>query len=270
MNVHVPYYVERTITGISDIYLRLAPRRRPTRRALEDCKIVSHRGEHDNRRVRENTMAAFNKVAEAGCWGIEFDLRWTRDLEPVVVHDTNAQRVFGVDLEIAETDLHELRQRIPEIPTLREVVETFGRRQHLMIELKSDAQGEFAWRAQRLREILDGLRAGEDYHFIALQLYLFEMVEFAGGCACVPVAELNIGEFSDAALARGFDGVCAQYLVLGNSRIRSHHHQGQKLGTGFASSRYCLYRELNRGVDWIFSNHALKLEAIRRELLQRY
>ena len=37
----------------------------------------------------------------------------------------------------------------------------------------------------------------------------------------------------------------------------------------FIGSRFCLYRELNRGVDWIFTNHALKLEAIRQELLQR-
>jgi glycerophosphoryl diester phosphodiesterase len=51
--------------------------------------------------------------------------------------------------------------------------------------------------------------------------------------------------------------------------IQRHHRQGQKLGSGFAASRYCFYREVNRGVDWIFSNHALKLESIRRELLRQ-
>jgi hypothetical protein len=56
----------------------------------------------------------------------------------------------------------------------------------------------------------------------------------------------------------------AQYLLLSAKLIRQHHQRGQKLGCGFASSRNCLYREINRGVDWIFTNHALRLEAIRR------
>jgi len=195
-------------------------------------------------------------------------VRWTRDLEPVVIHDTDARRVFGVDLVIAEASLPELQQRIPEIPTLREVVERFGGRQHLMVELKGDELGARADRAVRLREIFAGLEAGVDYHFLALQLELFEMVEFAGKRACVPVAEFNLGELSVAALEREFDGVSAQYLLLGQSVIRRHHLQGQKLGTGFVASRRCFYREVNRGVDWIFSNHALKLEAIRQELLR--
>jgi glycerophosphoryl diester phosphodiesterase len=269
MTMHVPYYVERALMSITDLYFMLMPRKRPTRQALLDSKIVSHRGEHDNRRVRENTLAAFTPVAAAGCWGIEFDLRWTRDLEPVVMHDADARRVFGVDLVIAEASLSELQQRIPEIPTLREVVERFGGRQHLMVELKADDLGARDERGARLGEIFAGLEAGVDYHFLALQLELFEMVGFAGKRACVPVAELNLGEFSVAALEREFDGVSAQYLLLGRSIIQRHHRQGQKLGTGFAASRRSFYREVNRGVDWIFSNHALKLEAIRQELLRR-
>jgi glycerophosphoryl diester phosphodiesterase len=56
---------------------------------------------------------------------------------------------------------------------------------------------------------------------------------------------------------------------LNRALIQRHHRQGQKLGTGFIASRYCLYRELDRGVDWIFTNHALKLGAIRQALLKR-
>ncbi len=255
--------------GLFDFCFMVMPRRRPARQALLDSKIISHRGEHDNRRILENTLAAFTPVAAAGCWGLEFDVRWTRDLQPVVMHDADARRVFGVDLVIAEVSLLELQQRIPEIPTLREVVERFGGRQHLMVELKRDELGALVERAGRLREIFARLEAGADYHFLALQLELFEMVEFAGKRACVPVAELNLDQLSVAALEREFDGVSAQYLLLGQSVIRRHHRQGQKLGTGFAASRRCFYREVNRGVDWIFSNHALKLEAIRQELLRQ-
>lgn len=252
-----------------DLGFALLPRPRPSRRALADCKIISHRGEHDNRAVRENTLAAFTPPAAAGCWGLEFDVRWTRDLHPVVIHDRDAERVFGIELIVAEVDLAELQQRIPEVPTLRQVVERFGGSQHLMVELKRDKLGEIEPRANRLREIFAALRAGTDYHFLALQPALFELVEFAGPRACLAVAEFNVAELSRIALQRGYGGVCAHYLLLGRKRIQRHQRHGQKLGTGFAASRHCLYRELNRGVDWIFTNHALRLEAIRREHLRQ-
>ena len=254
---------------LADTWFLLLPRRRPSLQVIQNCKIISHRGEHDNRQVRENTMAAFSRVAAVGGWGIEFDVRWTRDLQPVVIHDSSTARVFSIDLEVAAMDLQELRQQVPEIPTLEEIVTRFGGNTHLMVELKSDQLGAVAGRADRLREIFAGLTAGEDYHFLALQIDLFELVEFAGDQACLPVAELNLGTFSREVLSRDLAGVCGQYLLLNQALIRRHHHQGQKLGTGFIASRFCLYRELNRGVDWIFTNHALKLGAIRQELLKR-
>ena len=259
------FYLERVLMGLVDLCFALIPRKRPSPQALADCKIISHRGEHDNRRVRENTMAAFDAAAESGCWGLEFDVRWTRDLQPVVMHDADAQRVFGVELEIAELSLSELQQRLPEIPDLQQVVERFGGRQHLMVELKRDALGRTDERGARLREIFAALEATVDYHFLALQPELFELVEFAGERACVPVAELNIGRLSRATAGCGFGGFCGHYLLLSKRLIRRHHRCGQKLGTGFAASRRGLYREINRGVDWIFTNHAPRLEAIRRE-----
>ena len=195
-----------------DTWFLLLPCRRPSLQVIQNCKIISHRGEHDNRQVRENTMAAFAPVAAAGGWGIELDVRWTRDLQPVVIHDSNAARVFGIDLEVAAVDLHELQQQVPEIPTLEEVVARFGGNTHLMVELKRDELGAVADRVDRLREIFAGLIAGEDYHFLALQIDLFELAEFAGDQACLPVAELNLGAFSREVLTRDMAGVCGQYL----------------------------------------------------------
>jgi glycerophosphoryl diester phosphodiesterase len=263
------FYLERTLLALVNLGFMLIPRRRPTREALLDCKIISHRGEHDNRRVRENTLAAFAPAAEAGCWGLEFDVRWTQDLQPVVFHDAIARRVFGIDLVISQVDLAQLRQRIPEIPTLREVVERYGGQQHLMVELKGDDLAAYASRAERLREIFAALEPALDYHFLALQAELFELVEFAGTPACLPVAEFNIGELSRTALQREYAGVCGQYLLLNSALISRHHRQGQQLGSGFAASKYGLFREVNRGVDWIFTNHAVRLQTIRQELLHR-
>ena len=262
-------FMELVAQQLADTWFLLLPRRRPSLQVIQNCKIISHRGEHDNRQVRENTMAAFARVVSAGVWGIEFDVRWTRDLQPVVIHDHDTARVFGIELEVAAVDFHELRQQVPEIPTLEEVVACFGGNTHLMVELKRDELGAVASREDRLREIFSALTAGDDYHFLALQLDLFKLVGFAGAQACLPVAELNLGAFSREVITSDLAGVCGQYLLLNQALIRRHHQQEQRLGTGFIASRYCFYRELNRGVDWIFTNHALKLRAIRQELLKR-
>ncbi len=127
-----------------------------------------------------------------------------------------------------------------------------------------DELGAIEIRAARLREIFASLEPATDFHILALQPVLFDLVEFAGQRACIAVAQLHIDAASRLASGRDFGGVCAQYLLLSAKLIRHHHQQGQKLGSGFASSRNCLYREINRGVDWIFTNHALRLEAIRQ------
>ena len=269
MALQLPPALEQFAQRVADICFLLIPRRRPSRQALLDCKIIAHRGEHDNRQVKENTMAAFARVAEAGAWGIELDVRWTRDLQPVVIHDATTARVFGIDLEVAAVDLHELRRQVPEIPTLEEVIVRFGGKLHLMVELKYDELGAVADRAERLGKLFATLTAEQDYHFLALQFDLFELVEFAGNKACLPVAELNLPDFSHRALTEDLGGVCGQYLLLSRRLIQRHHRRKQKLGTGFVESRFCFYRELNRGVDWIFSNHTLRLEAIRQRLMQR-
>ncbi len=264
----IRYQIEQSAQHLADLVFVLWPRRRPSIKALLNCKIVSHRGEHDNRLIKENTLAAFERVHQAGVWGIELDVRWTRDLHPVVIHDPDTRRLFDIDLDVAQQSLQELRRQVAQIPTLAEVVDRFGGLLHLMVELKHDELPQQDLKQRRLQEIFAPLRAAEDYHFIALDLDLFDLVRFAGDGACVPVAELNINAMSRQALARRFGGISGQYLLMHNRLIRRHQRQQRRVGTGFAGSRFCFYRELNRGVDWIFTNHALKLRAIQQNLLR--
>ncbi|MGD8348061.1 MAG: glycerophosphodiester phosphodiesterase family protein [Gammaproteobacteria bacterium] len=252
-----------------DLYYASLPRRRPSRQALERCRVVSHRGEHDNRLCRENTLAAFSAAADAGAWGIEFDVRWTRDLQPVVIHDPGSARVFGPDIEIAAVEFAELRRCLPEIPSLEEVVEAHGRRRHLMVELKPDRLGRAAEKGERLARIFAALEPGRDFHFLALQPESLEPAAFAGRPACLLVAEVNTARLSRLAVEGGYGGLCGHYLLIGNRVIERHRACGQQLGTGFAASRFGFYREVNRGIDWIFTNHAAKLARLRARLLRR-
>ena len=262
------YRLELVAQFLADLVYALWPRPRPPRERVERCGIVAHRGEHDNRRVRENTLAAFEAARAGGVWGIEFDLRWTRDYEPVVIHDPDTRRVFGVDLVVAEVDFAELRARVPEVPSLAEVVAGFGGDRHLMMELKRDPLPDVERKRERLRELFAPLTPAADYHVLALALDLFAPMDFAGEDAFIAVAELNVSEISRAALESGFAGIAGQYLLLGRRVVETHAECGQRVGTGFVASRFCLYRELNRGIEWIYSNRACRLAALRRQLLE--
>ena len=67
---------------------------------------------------------------------------------------------------------------------------------------------------------------------------------------------------SRLALAKRWGGVAGHYLMTTGGVIARHHRAGQRIGTGFADSPRSLYREIHRGVDWIFSNRAAAMQAV--------
>ena len=257
------YWLLTRLQLLVDVGIALWPRPAPPAERWRDCRLISHRGEHDNRRVFENTMAAFERAVAAGAWGIEFDLQWTRDLHPVVIHDPDTRRVFGEPLEIGAVELAELRRRVPQVPTLEEVIAAFGGDTHLMVELKGERGHRDADKARRLRDLFADLRPVHDYHLLALDPVLLDAAHFAGAAAQVLVAELNARRMSEEVMRRGLGGICGHYLLMTAERVERHQALGQSVGIGFASSRYGLYREVARGVDWIFTNHAERLGRAR-------
>ena len=87
---------------------------------IPECvpKIVSHRGVHDNIHVFENTITAFDKAMKYGAWGIELDVRFTKDAHPVVIHDIDCKRLFYESVKINEMTLSEVKERFSLIPTI--------------------------------------------------------------------------------------------------------------------------------------------------------
>lgn len=248
--------------AVVDRVMAIIPQPVPELSALQHCKIISHRGEHDNSVVMENTLLAFDNARAAGVWGIECDIRWTSDNVPVICHDATASRVFGQSEAIAELSFATLRERLPAIPSLQEVLERFGGNTHLMLELKSLSQRDLGLHRHILQQHLQGLVSGRDFHILSLDASLFTLVDFLGPAACLPVAQANVAALSRLSLERGYSGLAGHYLLLGRGRQQQHEAAGQLVGTGFPRSRNCLYRELNRRVEWIFSNDAVYLQGI--------
>lgn len=246
--------IDRVYAGI--------PRPHPGREKLSCCRIIPHRGVHDNRTVFENTLAAFDRARDAGVWGIEFDVRWTGDLHPVVFHDANLKRLFGRECSICGLTLAELKSSFGMIPTLKEVVDTYAGKLHLMIELKKEMYPEPAYQSKVLFDLFAALEPAVDFHFLSLTPEIFKIVEFMPPAVFLPIAELNVSRLSDLSIRENYGGVLGHYLLLTESVLKKHQVQHQKVGTGFVNSKRCLFRELNRGVHWIFSDNAIGLQSV--------
>ena len=105
----------------------------------------AHRGLHsEDRSVPENSLEAFRLAGRAG-YGAELDVQLTKDGQVVVFHDASLDRMCGVRAKLEDKSYDELKlltlcgtnQRIP---LLTEVLEIYGGRGPLLVELKSGSR----------------------------------------------------------------------------------------------------------------------------------
>ena len=260
--------LEVRILQILDRFYARWPQAVPDTDRLQHCKIISHRGDYNNLNVFENTVNAFDRALDQGVWGIEFDLRWTKDLNPVAIHDADLRRVFGLDVSIRQVTLAELKSRCPLVPSLAEMTQRYGKKIHLMIEIKAEHYPDAVGQNRILSEQLSSLEPGKDYHLLAMRPEMFRLIECVPRSALLPVAHFNFSQLSKMAIAQNYSGLAGHYVLLSRSRLKKHKELKQKLATGYVNSKNCLFRELNRNVEWIFSDNAVELQKIVNQLLQ--
>jgi glycerophosphoryl diester phosphodiesterase len=259
--------LQNALMAGADMAYALRPIPSPATDLLRRCRLISHRGEHNGRDVLENTIPAFDAALAAGVWGLELDVRWTRDLHPVVVHDADLRRVFGRHQRVAEITLDELQSVCPQVPSLAQVIDRFGSRAHLMVEIKQEPYPKPQRQSDILADLFRSLTAGQDYHLLSLTPRMFDVVTFAPRTVCFPIAQTRVGAFSRLVREGGFAGLFGHYSLVKNAFVREHHQNRQKIGTGYISSRNCLYREVSRGVDFIFSNCAARMQTTVDQML---
>ncbi|MFA6322747.1 MAG: glycerophosphodiester phosphodiesterase [Candidatus Buchananbacteria bacterium] len=99
---------------------------------------IGHRGAKAY--APENTIASFKKALELGVDMVEFDVRLTKDLYPVVVHDNQLARLAKKFKRLNQLTLDQVKDLKvkggEEIPTLGEVLAVIDNKIGLDIELK--------------------------------------------------------------------------------------------------------------------------------------
>ena len=71
---------------------------------------------------------------------------------------------------------------------------------------------------------------------------------------------MNIDETLQQTLNMGYGAISGQFMLLNDKRLKLSKKNKLITGTGFIETRGALYHEINRGIDWIFTNHPLRLK----------
>lgn len=139
------------------LYL-LALRGRTDNPGMEELRRwnYAHRGLHGGS-LPENSMAAFRAALDGG-YGIELDLHLTKDGNLAVIHDSLLQRTTGAegrieDLTTADLKNYHLEGTTETIPTFREVLELFGGKAPMIVELKPVGGNHAALAAEACRQL---------------------------------------------------------------------------------------------------------------------
>lgn len=104
--------------------------------------LYAHRGLHDlNAGIPENTIPAFRKAVEMK-FGIELDVRLSKDEQVIVFHDDTLKRACGVDKEVSSFTYNVLKtlklfNTDTHIPLLKEVLDLVSGKVPIIIELKT-------------------------------------------------------------------------------------------------------------------------------------
>lgn len=251
---------KRLLRATETLVSKFADSRLPTLEQLQLAHIVAHRGQHDgNREILENTLPAFEPVVAAGVAGIEFDIRYTADDEPIVLHDSDLSRVFGHAGQIDQLKWSVLRQRAPRIPHLEDMLARYSDRVHLMIELKTRG----TQRAEsRLREHLAPLRPAQDYHILAQDTRFFEALSELPGHIRIPIATTNLPTIRNWCHHHECGGMAGPFPLLTQTDINLARQTGRLIGSGYITRQDILMHEIARGIGWIFTDHPLYLQQI--------
>jgi glycerophosphoryl diester phosphodiesterase len=113
------------------------------------ARPIAHRGLHDAAAGRVENSIGAAQAAVAGGYGIECDLRLSRDGKVFVFHDDSLERLTGesgafIERDAAEIEKIAFRQSGETIPSLAQWLAAVSGAVPLILELKSDFSGNLA------------------------------------------------------------------------------------------------------------------------------
>jgi glycerophosphoryl diester phosphodiesterase len=224
---------------------------------LTEFLNIAHRGASVD--APENTLTAFGLALDQGADMIETDLHLLRDGAIALYHD---EKIEGV--AVGTFTLAELREHLPDAPTLQESLDAFGRRIPFNLELKrsggKDYEGleELVLEEVRSRNLL-GQTLFSSFHDSILSRVRRLESQARIGVLVSPRAPRNIEKRARLVRAEA----CHLYVSLATRlRVAELHDEGYRVHVFTVDEPDAQTRLLEFGVDGIFTNVPAKLRAL--------
>ncbi len=228
---------------------------------------IAHRGA--SREFPENTAAAFDAALALPIDGIELDLQLSRDNVPVVWHDRTLTRAGAGRRRVRELSLEELRAldvgsrfhrrfRGERILTLEEVLDRYGGRSRLLLEIKAREEPRAAERHPRLVEkTVAAIEARSLASSVFLLCFDPGLLEVARRAAPRIPTVLNLRTLPEGAAWRRLDRLFALSVdarVLTGRFVREAHARGKPVLTFTCNTPRTVDAVVRAGADAIMSD----------------
>ena len=207
-------------------------RRSPIGRAAEALgrpALLAHRGLHGH--LKENSLAALSAVVESGLDGVEFDVRFSADGVPFILHDAMLQRTYGDPR--AATELSSETLSSLGVPSLREALAVLPAELLLNVEVKEAPSDELFSLIRELRG-----EGAEGATFSSFDVDVLRKIrERAPEWPCWLNVERATPGLVDQALSLGVSGLSVEKGLLATDLAREVTAAGLELATWTLRSR---------------------------------
>jgi len=233
-------------------------------------KFCAHRGV--SKFMPENTLPAFAAALALGADEIEFDIRLTKDLQLIVSHDLDLDRISDGHGIVSDFTLEELKHYniglehgwVVPFCTAEEVFEQFSNRIIFNIHLKE--AGKDGYLIHKLRRMIDKYQAHENVYFAGSLNELEWMEKIAPEIPRIAIQiPGDIIDIYEMAQAYHCSGVQFWLGMFDEALIRKVHDAGMICNLFFADTEEDYQTYFDMGIDTVLTNRMDRAALYRRK-----
>ena len=243
----------------------------------QEIRVFSHRG--GRMEFDENTMAAFQASYDAGYRGFEVDIRFTKDNQMVITHDSTLERTTNGSGNVEEKTADELRALVTKkggkLAFLPELLEWLKDKEGLYVEFEMKTKPEKYYSEARLQEYCDMLYSMVMANKPADADYVFTSSDYRGlrylqqkypGVALLMITGKPLNEWTiRMAKSLGINRIGAKMPGTTRDAVKKAHKEGLivSLWPGYSTADFVLGAYL--GADYMCTDVPLAVKKFATE-----
>lgn len=249
------------VIALNAVYIAVGFNKNPFEKIaiFHETTITAHRG--SSLSAPENTMAAFELAVENMADYIELDVQMTKDGELVIMHDSNAFRTTGVNREISDMTLEEVKQLDAgayysadyageQVPTLEEVLDYTKGKIRVNIEIKSGNYGTLV--SDKVAELISEKNMMTDCVVTSFEIELLDRVKELK--PQIQVGYILVVAYGDFYNMDNVDFFSINAAFLTKRMVDAIHNSGKQIHAWTVNNQSSIKNLTNKGVDNIITD----------------